>query len=94
MASNARGLTLARLRHHIDVFKLDELFASNAADELINIQFALQTLYDAGGSEAVRAHLREEADSRQRAVNTSWQTAMYRAVEASDWFCDGVFALE
>jgi hypothetical protein len=85
---------ISRLQNHLTVFKLDRLFASNAADELINIRFSLQQLHDAGGAGAVRDHLAAEAESRETAFKNSWQTAMYRAAEGSDWFCHGGFALE
>lgn len=84
--------TAARLRHHLQLLKLDQLFASNAADELINIRFGLERLYEAAGAEAVREHLSTQAESREQAFKNSWQTAMYRAAEKCDWFCDGGFA--
>jgi len=51
----------------------------------------LTKLYDAGGSDAVRAHLREELNSIEEDQKNSWVTAMYRGAIASDWFCDGGF---
>jgi hypothetical protein len=85
--------TVARLRRHMTVFSLEKLFASNAAEELVNIRFGLQKVFDAGGAAGVRTHLKGEADSREAAFKNSWQTAMYRAAEASDWFCNGGFAV-
>jgi len=51
----------------------------------------LTKLYNAGGSDAVRAHLREELNSIEEDQKNSWVTAMYRGAIASDWFCDGGF---
>src|SRR5258708_7182739 len=82
----------ARVRHHMKTFKLARLFASNAADELSNIRQRLEDLLAKGGSEAVRAHLNAEAQSRENAWLNSWQTATYQAAAESDWFCEGGFA--
>lgn len=84
-------LAVARLERHLKAFKLDRLFAANAADELINIRYSLTELFVAGGAQVVRQHLEHEADSREHAIKNSWQTAMYRAAHESDWFCDGGF---
>jgi hypothetical protein len=88
------ALSVTRLRHHLQVFNLDLLFASNAASELVNIRFALSELQAAGGAAAVQEHLHLEAESREHAFRNSWQTAMYRAAETSDWFCSGGFAAQ
>ena len=87
-------ITADRLRHHLQIFRLPELYTSNASHELLNIRHRLGNLRIAGGINAVRAHLTEEAAARQSNRLNSWQTAMYRAAAGSDWFCDGGFAME
>lgn len=84
----------ARLERHMKVFGLQRLFALNAAEELVNIRSGLQRIFDTSGAGGVREHLRYEADSREEAYQNSWPTAMYRAAQLSDWFCDGGFAGE
>lgn len=83
-----------RVRHHMKTFKLATLFTVNAADELVDIRQRLVNLKASGGVEAVRLHLTAEAQSRRHARLNSWQTAMYQAAAANQWFCDVGFALE
>ena len=87
-------VTEQRLDSHLDAFKLRILFASNAGSELAEIRFRLRKLFDAGGKDAVRDHLEEEAASREQVSMNSWKVAMYRAGADSDWFCDGGFVAE
>jgi 5-methylcytosine-specific restriction endonuclease McrA len=83
-----------RVRQHMESFKLAKLFASNAGNHLLGIRHGLHELYDAGGSDAVRIHLGEHANSYRAAFRNSWETAMYDAAVSSNWFCDGGFELE
>lgn len=80
-----------RLKHHFKLFKLSSLYSSQAATELINIRDRLSDLFDEAGDLAVREHLRDEARSRESAYLNSWQTAMYRALANSEWYCLGGF---
>jgi 5-methylcytosine-specific restriction endonuclease McrA len=80
-----------RVARHLEVFKLGPLFASNASQELVNIRQQLVSTFAIGGPGAVRAHLREQAASREQAYRNSWQTAMYDSLAGDDLFCDGAF---
>jgi len=80
-----------RIENHFNVFHLAELYSTYAAEELANIYFSLQNLNQNKGENGVRNHLYEEAVSRARSLKNSWQTAMYRALANSDWFCTGGF---
>jgi len=82
---------LARARTHFELFRLAQLFSTEAATELVNIKQRLASLHAAQGQAAVRQHLVEEADSRAAGFINSWQTAMYRALAAHHIFCDGGF---
>ena len=86
-------LNIQRLEAHMDAFKLNSLYANNAANELSGIRIALKHLYDRGGLQAVSEHLTEEALSREQAFTNSWTGAMYRSASESAWFCDGNFYL-
>jgi hypothetical protein len=87
--------TILKVRaiRHLEVFNLNELFSTNAASELVNIRHRLLDLYNKGGKQLVKAHLLEEARSRENAHKNSWQTAMYYGMAESDWFCDNGFSL-
>lgn len=81
----------ARIASHLKELNLGSLFGSNAGSRLVEIRGRLTKLHDAGGANAVRAHLREELDSIEEDQKNSWVAAMYRGAIASDWFCDGGF---
>jgi len=82
----------ARAQHHFATLKLGVLYASQAGQELANIRHHLMTLSVLGGTAAVQKHLTEQAISRELANPNSWQTAMYRALSTSAWFCADGFA--
>lgn len=80
-----------RLRSHMKAFDLATLYAANAARELAGRRGTLRRLHNAGGPDAVRARLQEDATSWEEEMPNSWLTAMYHAAAASDWLCDGGF---
>lgn len=81
-----------RVAHHFKIFGLAELYAVQAAEELLNIRRDLQRVFEAEGEPGVSSHLRDMATSREDAHMNSWQTATYKAFAESTWFCDGGFA--
>lgn len=82
-----------RAEKHLCKLELKDLYSANAAEELVNIAHRLGKLADSGGTPAVRAHLKEEVETYGNARLNSWQSAMYRALVASDWFCEEGFRL-
>jgi len=87
-----RALTRRRVRYHFKLFKLAQLYASHAAEELLNIRQQITSLHAAAGSKEVRAHLFERRDSCEANYLNSWQSATYRALAESDWYVGGGFA--
>ena len=81
----------ARVQNHIEVFGLNKLYSLYASQELLDISHLLKTLLESNGSDAVRVFLKEAYDSRKSARKNSWQTALYRVLYQSDWFCNGGF---
>jgi len=81
-----------RVRNHFEVLNLAELYASQAAEELLNIRYQLIDLHAAAGMDSVRSDLESRASSCACARRNGWRTAAYSAWAASDWFCDGGFA--
>jgi len=90
--TNWPPLWRARAQHHFTTLKLGPLYASQAGQELANIRHHLMKLFVLGGADAVQKHLTEQATSRELANPNSWQTAMYRALTSSAWFCADGFA--
>lgn len=84
----------ARIAHQFKVLKLADLYSRQAARETTDIRLNLQRHYDYGGLAVVRAELRRQWESRKANRVNSWQTATYKALAESDWFCNGGFAEE
>ena len=82
----------ARVAAHLEKLNLPVLFSSNAGSRLSEIRARLASLYQKGGGNAVRSHLREELISIEADYTNSWVAAMYRAAVSSDWFCSGGFS--
>jgi hypothetical protein len=80
-----------RVRHHFTAFRLAELYATEAAEELLHIRYQLQELYRLAGLDAVMCQLQDAAISCAHARRNGWRTAAYEAWAASDWFCNGGF---
>lgn len=81
----------ARVNNHFRSLGLAALFASEAAEELLNIRHQLQILRGAYPEYGVHDELERRAESCAAARNNGWRTAAYRAWSESDWFCDGGF---
>lgn len=82
-----------RVIHQFTKLELDSLYRSHSAEEISNIRFRLQNLFNAGGANAIKADLLESFNSSMNSQVNSWQTAMYEALSSSDWFCSIGFSL-
>jgi hypothetical protein len=80
-----------RVKNHFNLFGLGNLYGSHAAEELDNLRLLLIRLYNIGGAAAVRDHLKERKMSAREVYINSWQSALYNALEVSDWYCNGGF---
>ncbi len=80
-----------RVLRHLTTFKLDDLYTSNASNELVNIKAALDELFVEGSGVDVRAELGRRARSYFNVHRNGWQTALYQALHQSKWFWDGGF---
>jgi 5-methylcytosine-specific restriction endonuclease McrA len=81
----------SRVTLHFSTLGLNTLYASEAADELLNIRHQLQSLHQVGGMNFVRGEMEYRAESCKSARLNSWRAATYQAFAESDWFCDGGF---
>ena len=93
-SSNPQTMLEKRLQKHFELFKLNKLYTANAAEELSNIQYRLKRLFVSSGENGVKEYLQEEFESRYENNKNSWQTAMYKVLSESDWFCNGGFGIE
>lgn len=83
----------ARVRNHFRRLGLAALYASEAAEELLNVRHQLVVLRAANPASGVRDELARRAESCSVARPNGWRSAAYRAWAASDWFCQNGFAL-
>jgi len=82
-----------RVRRHFAMLRLSYRYSVEAAREIANLEKALTDIFAKAGIAEVRRHLTDVADSCQAARTNSWQTATYRALAESDWYCGGGFVL-
>ncbi|WP_241671723.1 hypothetical protein [Streptomyces sp. IB2014 016-6] len=80
-----------RVRFHFEIFKLAPLFEDQAAGDIPGIELSIEEAFQAGGAPDVRTHLEGLARSRARPNKNSWMVALYEALAAHDWFCNGGF---
>lgn len=80
-----------RIEFHFKQLGIGELYATQAAVEVSRHRSRLEKLFDVGGSDAVRSHLEGEAETSEKANPNSWQSATFRALSLSDWYCAGGF---
>jgi 5-methylcytosine-specific restriction endonuclease McrA len=78
-----------RVEHHFNTFHLAIRYASQAANELVGIQGGIVNLLHYSGSTAVNNELLSRADSWAKHKVNCWQTALYAALAANDWYCKG-----
>jgi 5-methylcytosine-specific restriction endonuclease McrA len=84
---------VSRVRNHFKIYRLGELYASVAAEELSNIRGSLITLRTRSGDQSVRGYLSSIVSSYRLRRRNTWQAAAYSAMAESDWFCGGGFDL-
>lgn len=77
-----------RAAKHFQVYGLGRLYGAHAAEELVNIRYALGEI---GSATDVQLHLYEQWRSRAAAHANSWSTSAYKAWSESSWFCNGGF---
>ena len=83
------NLKQERARFHFRQLALGSLYSAQAATELSGVRHHLVALFDRLGSEALRIHLLELAESRRMSRRNSWQGALYTALAGSAWFYGG-----
>lgn len=79
----------ARVIEQFRRLELGDLYKLKAAEELCNIAVEMRNLLQAGGSNQVMIELQFRAQSRSAYKVNSWQSALYRALASSNWYCQG-----
>ncbi len=81
----------ARVRAHFKDFKLELRYSLEASDQLGCLRNTLSQYMNLLGEKAVKQHLLIESQTYFRKHINSWQTAMFQALAASDWYCSEGF---
>lgn len=80
-----------RVRFQFETLQLNRLYAALAAEELSSIKFGLRGLHANAGPDGVRADIQGRHASSSAAAPNGWNTALFEALAASDWYCNGGF---
>ena len=82
-----------RVQSHFNAFKLSLRYSVEAGNALGPVREVLISYHHLLGVDWIRKHLEIEANSSASQHSNSWKTAMFQALVASDWYCDGGFKL-
>ncbi len=80
----------SRVVFHFETLDLNRIYAAEAANELSGIEWRYARLRKLGGPNAVRTQLLDDWESRRAHRVNSWQTAFYKALADSGWYCETV----
>ena len=78
-----------RIENHFHILELADLYSIHATAELRDIDFQLETIRSVAGAKGVKAHLLDQAKSREHSNPNSWKTAAYYAMYESKDYCEG-----
>ncbi|WP_146237563.1 hypothetical protein [Georgenia satyanarayanai] len=91
-----RGDVLNELRlraeAHLHVLDLVNRYSWLAAQAIADDTARLAAMLQEQGVDAVRAHLREQAEVRGGSRLNSWARMLYQALAVDDWFCENYLA--
>ncbi len=85
------NLLKARVEYHFGILGINNLYSSNAAGILTGRRHHIITHHNRGGIDEVQQFLTESYQSYADVNVNSWQSACYKALLESDWYCDGGF---
>ncbi|MDP2906667.1 MAG: hypothetical protein Q8O03_01895, partial [Nanoarchaeota archaeon] len=80
-----------RIIYHFEIFKLIELYGSHAAEEISNIELISRAIFRSTGKQGLKEYLELNVESHRRNRNNSWQTALYRCLSESEFYCNQRF---
>ena len=83
-----------RVMQHFADFDLKARFSVEAATELGPLRHILLKLEVDAGRHAVKQHLSAVALGEHEIYKNSWKTALYQALDASEWYVDGGYLMQ
>lgn len=88
---NWDDLKFKRVKNHFNTFKLGPLYSIFAAEEFSLRELTLNKIFEKSGSLGLKLQLEDYAESSERVHLNSWQSAMFHALEKSDWYTHEYF---
>ncbi|HHY2675697.1 TPA: HNH endonuclease [Bacillus toyonensis] len=88
---NWDDLKYKRVKKHFKTYELGPLYSIFAAEEYSIRDLTLNRIFDKSGSKELRLQLEDYAESAEKVHLNSWQSAMYRALEKSEWYIQEYF---
>lgn len=85
--------SICRVETHFLEFNLAERYAIEASNELSNVRNILSSYFELDGFKAIKQLISIQAKTYASEHKNSWQTAMFQALEDSDWYCEQGFLL-
>jgi hypothetical protein len=89
--NNWDDLLFNRVSGHFKSYELENLYATQAARELVGIRHNLIRSFSSGGRSSVEMFLFDSADSWEKVNKNSWHSAFYRGLSTDQWFCETGF---
>lgn len=77
---------IKRIGFTFERFQLGKTYRIEANSEINSMKFSWRNIFYSRGSEALQKRLEEDAESKKRHKNNSWQAALYDALSKSPWF--------
>lgn len=87
-------ISKARVQAHFSDFKLSTRYRTQATNELATLKGLLVYDFDINGADGVHSELVKRATVALNLHRNSWNTAMFQALAASEWYCNGGFRAE
>lgn len=81
-------LLFHRISYHFKSFHLNEVFSSQANEELYSMRKQLKKQYDNGGSN-LKDFLTDAYESKLDLGVNTWRAVMYKALQNDTWFLNG-----
>lgn len=81
-----------RVHAHFQDFNLSARYSIEASNELACLRYLLADYRENSGAEGVRRHLEVRAHAYANFHLNSWQTAMFQALAANEWYCEEGFS--
>jgi hypothetical protein len=80
-----------RLEEHLRVYELQEHYSVLSSGCIAELKDFLGFYFKMGGADSVRMELTDRLTEKEKFNRNSFESAMFRGLLASDWFCNGGF---